>query len=173
MGGAVVSCLDYPVICNACSEWFSWGLDFTGGTQVQVSYQQPADLNAIHEQLNQAGFEDAVIISFGTSKDVLISLVPKDNSELTQDVKAQAELVKKVMAALPGAKMEQVNYIGPQVGGEMASKGLIAVIFALCGTMIYIAIRFGWYFAIGSTVALLHDPILILGVFSFGILNLT
>jgi len=145
----------------------TWGLDFTGGTQVQISYEQPADLTAIHDQLAKAGFEDAVVISFGTSKDVLVSLVPKNKNDVVLDAKAQAEVVKQVLAALPGAKMDQVNYVGPQVGGEMASKGLLAIIVALCGTMIYIAIRFGWYFAIGSTVALLHDPIIILGLFSF------
>lgn len=144
----------------------TWGLDFTGGTQVEVTFEQPADLSQIHDNLAKAGFEDAVIISYGTSKDVLISLVPKGKNDNMLDPKAQADIVKKVMAALPGAKMDQVNYIGPQVGGEMASKGLIAIIVALCGTMIYIAIRFGWYFAIGSTVALLHDPIIILGLFS-------
>tara|TARA_R110000868_G_scaffold110527_3_gene299357 strand:- start:4232 stop:5167 length:936 start_codon:yes stop_codon:yes gene_type:complete len=145
----------------------TWGLDFTGGTQVQISYQQPADLNAIHENLEKAGFEDAVVISYGTSKDVLISLVPKDKASANQDAKAQAETVKQVLAALPGSKMDQVNYVGPQVGSEMASKGIMAVIIALCGTMIYIAARFGWFFAIGSTVALLHDPIIILGVFAY------
>jgi preprotein translocase subunit SecF len=146
----------------------TWGLDFTGGTQVQLSYEQPADLAAIHDNLAKAGFEDAVIISYGTSRDVLVSLVPKDKAiqPQGQDVKAQAEIVKQVLAALPGAKMDGVSYIGPQVGGEMAKKGLYAIIFALAGTMVYIAIRFGLYFAIGSTVALLHDPIIILGVFS-------
>lgn len=145
----------------------TWGLDFTGGTQVQLSYEQPADLAAIHTNLEAAGFNDAVIISYGTSKDVLISLVPKDKSDAMQDAKAQAEIVKQVLAALPGAKMEAVNYIGPQVGAEMASRGVLAIVIALLGTMIYIAIRFGWYFAISSTVALLHDPIIIVGMFSF------
>lgn len=145
----------------------TWGLDFTGGTQVQLSYEQPADLAAIHTNLEAAGFNDAVIISYGTSRDVLISLVPKDKSQMMQDAKAQAEIVKQVLAALPGAKMEAVNYIGPQVGAEMASRGVLAIVIALLGTMIYIAIRFGWYFAISSTVALLHDPIIIVGMFSF------
>jgi preprotein translocase subunit SecF len=146
----------------------TWGLDFTGGTQVQISYEQPADLTAIHDNLAKAGFADAVIISYGTSKDVLISLVPKDkNVAAMQDATAQADIVKQVLATLPGAKMDSVSYIGPQVGAEMASKGLIAIIISLLGTMVYIAIRFGWYFAVGSTVALLHDPIIILGVFSF------
>lgn len=145
----------------------TWGLDFTGGTQIQVSYQEPANLPDIHKQLATAGYEDAVVISYGTSKDVLISLMPKHGQVAQMGQKEQAQLVKQVMDALPGAKKEQVNYIGPQVGGEMAVKGLWAIIIALCGTMIYIAVRFGWYFAISSTVALLHDPIIIVGVFSY------
>jgi preprotein translocase subunit SecF len=143
----------------------NWGLDFTGGTQIQISYDHPANLNEIHDRLEQAGFPEAVVVNYGTSKDVLISLVPKNSSLM--DEKAQAAIVSQVLAVLPGAKMDQVNYIGPQVGGEMASKGLMAVIFALLGTMVYIAFRFDYRFSIGSTVALIHDPILILGVFSF------
>jgi preprotein translocase subunit SecF len=83
------------------------------------------------------------------------------------DDKAQADVVNQVLKVLPGAKLDQVSYIGPQVGGEMASRGLLAIIIALLGTMIYIAFRFDMRFAVGSTVALIHDPILILGVFSF------
>ena len=103
----------------------NWGLDFTGGTQVQVSYAEAADLAKIHDDLEKAGFKDAVVVSYGTSKDVLISLVPKNGQALLDD-KAQSDLVKQVMAALPNAKMEQVSYIGPQVGQEMASKGFLA-----------------------------------------------
>jgi len=145
----------------------NWGLDFTGGTQIQISYQQPADLGQIHDNLEKAGFPEAVVISYGTSKDVLVSLVPKEKNPAMLDEKAQSAMVNQVMAALPGAKMEQVNYIGPQVGAEMASKGLLAIIIALLGTMVYIAFRFDMRFAIGSTVALVHDPVIILGIFSF------
>jgi preprotein translocase subunit SecF len=144
-----------------------WGLDFTGGTQIQLSYQQEANVQQIHDQLVSAGFADAVVISYGTTRDVLISLVPKDKETAMLDEKAQTDVVNQVLAALPGAKLAQVNYIGPQVGGEMASRGLLAIIIALLGTMIYIAFRFDTRFAIGSTVALIHDPIIILGVFSF------
>lgn len=148
----------------------NWGLDFTGGSQVQVSYEKEADLTDIHERLEKAGFSDAVVISYGTSKDVLISLVPKDKDRAMSgqmDAQEQANVVNQVLTALPGAKLEQVNYIGPQVGQEMASKGITAVIIALLGTMIYIALRFDMRFAIGSTIALIHDPILILGIFAF------
>ncbi len=98
---------------------------------------------------------------------MLVSLVPKEKNPAMLDEKAQSAMVDQVMAALPGAKMEQVNYIGPQVGAEMASKGLLAIIIALLGTMVYIAFRFDMRFAIGSTVALVHDPVIILGIFSF------
>lgn len=145
----------------------NWGLDFTGGTQIQLSYEQDANLTQIHESLEKAGFTDAVVISYGTSKDVLVSLVPKDKNALMMDAKAQAQVVDQVLAALPGAKLDQVSYIGPQVGQEMASRGLLAIVIALLGTMVYIALRFDLRFAVGSTVALVHDPIIILGVFSF------
>ncbi len=145
----------------------NWGLDFTGGTQIQLSYQQEANLSEIRTQLEQAGFPEAVVISYGTSKDVLVSLVPKGKHVDSMNDKVQADMVKQVLAALPGAKIDQINYIGPQVGKEMASKGFLAIVIALIGTMIYIAFRFDMRFAIGSTVALVHDPIIILGVFSF------
>jgi preprotein translocase subunit SecF len=138
----------------------NWGLDFTGGTQIQISYQQPADLISIRQELNQAGFNEAVVQSYGTSKDVLISLAPRANLN-------QQQLQEEVMQILPGANLQRVDYIGPQVGQEMATKGFLAILIALLGTMIYIAIRFEWRFAVGSAVALVHDPVLILGLFSF------
>lgn len=145
----------------------NWGLDFTGGMQVQLSYPQTADLTQIHNSLEKSGFHDAVVINYGTSKDVLVTLVPKDqNAEMMNDT-ARSDVVKQMLTALPDAKLEGVNYIGPTVGKEMASKGLIAIIVALLGTMVYIAFRFDLRFSIGSTIALIHDPIIILGVFSF------
>ncbi|HVE43698.1 MAG TPA: protein translocase subunit SecF [Gammaproteobacteria bacterium] len=144
----------------------TWGLDFTGGTQIQVHYVEAADLAQMQADLEEAGFADASVVSFGTSKDVLISLMHK-KANTEADEKAQTETVQAVLTALPGAVMDQVNYIGPQVGSEMVTKGLLAIIVALLGTMIYIAVRFDMRFAIGSTVALIHDPIIILGVFSF------
>jgi preprotein translocase subunit SecF len=144
-----------------------WGLDFTGGTQIHLTYPQQADLTVIRENLEKAGFPEAVVINYGTSKDVLVSLVPKGKSSAVVDEKAQANIVNQVLAVLPDAKINEVSYIGPQVGKEMASKGLLAIIIALLGTMVYIAFRFDLRFSIGSTVALVHDPIIILGIFSF------
>lgn len=140
----------------------NWGLDFTGGTQIQVSFPEAANLNQIRQDLETAGFKEAVVISYGTSKDVLISLAPKKEASASKDA-----LVNDVMRVLPTAKLQQVDYIGPQVGQELATKGALAIVVALLGTMIYIALRFEFRFAVGSTIALIHDPILILGVFSF------
>lgn len=145
----------------------NWGLDFTGGMQIQLSYQDTADLTQIQDNLSKAGFPEAVVISYGTSKEVLVSLMPKDSNASVMDEKARTVIVNQVLTALPGAKMNQVDYIGPTVGQEMASKGLMAIIIALLGTMVYIAFRFDMRFAIGSTVALVHDPIIIVGIFSF------
>jgi preprotein translocase subunit SecF len=140
-----------------------WGLDFTGGTQIEVSYQQPADLQSIREALNKVGFKDPQVVSYGTSKDVLISIAPRADVE-------QSVLVDKVMSALPGASKQRVDFVGPQVGQELATKGALAIIVSLLATMIYIAMRFEYRLAVSSAVALVHDPVLILGIFAlFGI----
>ena len=138
----------------------NWGLDFTGGTQVEVSYKNNANLSDIRARLNRAGFRDTQVISYGSSKDVLISISPQTEMD-------QSLLADKVMSLLPGAQKEQVSFIGPQVGKELASKGLLAIIVSMLATMVYIAVRFEYRFAVSSVVALVHDPVLILGIFSF------
>lgn len=142
----------------------NWGLDFTGGTQIQLHFPMEANLTDIRTSLDKIGFENAVVISYGTSKDVLVTLAAKktDEKDANKDV-----ILKKVLQALPQAKPMQVDYIGSVVGKELATKGALAIVISLLGTMIYIALRFEMRFAIGSTVALIHDPVLILGIFSF------
>lgn len=140
-----------------------WGLDFTGGTQIEVSFPAASDLNLIRENLYKAGFKEAQVISYGTSRDVLISIAPRDDLE-------QGSLVDQVMAELPGAVKQRVDFVGPQVGEELATKGALAILVSLLATMIYIAMRFEYRLAVSSAVALIHDPVLILGVFAlFGI----
>lgn len=167
-GAAILSILLFIVSLGSLAiHGLTWGLDFTGGTQIQLQYPSEANLSQIRSALEKAGFPEAVVISYGTSRDVLVTLVPQDKNAAAMSDKAQAQIVSQVTKALPEAKVQQVNYIGPQVGKEMTSKSLIAIILALLGTMVYIAFRFDMRFAIGSTVALVHDPIIILGVFSF------
>lgn len=158
---AMFSILIFVVSIGALAiHGLKWGLDFTGGTQIEVSYPSAADLPAIRDSLSKAGFKEAQVVSYGTSKDVLISIAPREDKE-------QARLVDQVMTALPGAVKQRVDFVGPQVGQELATKGALAVIVSLLATMIYIAMRFEYRLAVSSAVALVHDPVLILGVFAF------
>lgn len=144
----------------------NWGLEFTGGTEIYVNYQAPANLDAVRTQLNQAGFNEAVVQTFGTTSNVLIRIGGRQNL-------SQSSVSAQVMAALPDASLQSVNYIGPQVGKELATSGALALFIAVLGTAIYIALRFEYRFAVSAAVSLLHDPIIILGVFSLFHLEFT
>ncbi len=158
---ALLSILIFVLSIGAlCVNGLKWGLDFTGGTQIEITYTAAADLVSIRENLYHIGFKEAQVVSYGTSKDVLISIAPR--SDLDQTV-----LVDKVMNALPGAVKQRVDFVGPQVGQELATKGILAIVVSLLATMIYIAMRFEYRLAFSSAVALVHDPILILGIFAF------
>jgi len=161
---AMFSALVFLISIGAlCVNGLKWGLDFTGGTQIEVTYASTANLSSIRDALYHVGFKEAQVVSYGTSKDVLISIAPRKGSE-------QTVLVDKVMKALPDATKQRVDFVGPQVGQEMATKGALAILVSLIATMIYIAMRFEYRLAVSSAVALVHDPILILGIFSlFGI----
>jgi len=137
-----------------------WGLDFTGGTQVQLAYTPVADISDIRARLYQAGFKEAQVVSYGTSKDVLISIAPRADLN-------QAVLVDQLINALPGAVKQQVDFVGPQVGQELATKGALAIMVSLLATMLYIAVRFEYRLAFSSAIALIHDPVLILGIFAW------
>lgn len=138
----------------------NWGLDFTGGTQIELLYEKPADLPSIRGKLSAAGFDDATVQSYGTAQSVLIKIGTHQGID-------QAVIQGKILTALPDAKVMRVDYIGSQVGQELATKGALAILVALLGTMVYIAMRFEHRFAIGAAVALIHDPIFILGIFSY------
>lgn len=137
-----------------------WGLDFTGGTQLQISYDATADLEGIRVSLAESKYDQAVVQNYGTSKDVLINIPPSN----TED---QSKQVSNIMKVLPGASIQKVEFIGPQVGQELMSKGLLAIIISVLFTMMYIALRFEYRLAVSSAVALAHDPVVILGIFSF------
>jgi preprotein translocase subunit SecF len=138
----------------------SWGLDFTGGTQIEVSFDLPADITEIRQTLSDNGFKEAQVVSYGNTSDVLISIAPHEG----QNASAEAD---RVMKLLPNGKQLQVDVVGPQVGKELATKGALAIIVSLFATVLYIALRFEFRLAVSAAVALIHDPILILGVFAF------
>lgn len=141
----------------------NWGLDFTGGTLVEVGYEQSANLPAMRTILAENGFEDAVVQNFGSSEDVLIRLAPRDG------IKA-SEISNQVIAALQsnGDKVDtrRVEFVGPSVGEELTEQGGLAMLVALMCILVYVAMRFEWRFALGSVIALAHDVIITLGLFS-------
>ncbi len=147
---------------------FSRGLhlsvEFTGGTLLEVTYSQPADLAVVRETVAKLGFEDAQVQNFGTSRDVLIRLPVRKGV-------SSAQQSNQVMAALKavdaGATMRRAEFVGPQVGDELAADGLKALAFVVIGIMIYLAVRFEWKFAVAAIIANLHDVIIIMGFFAF------
>ncbi|KAA1194396.1 protein translocase subunit SecF [Pseudohalioglobus sediminis] len=139
----------------------NWGLDFTGGTLVEVNYSETADLNAIRQTLDAEGYAGAIVVSFGTDRDVLIRL-PQGYSD-----DEGAELLDKLQDAYSGTvELRRIEFVGPQVGDELREQGGLAMLLALGLVMIYIAFRFQFKFALGAVVALIHDVLIVLGCFS-------
>ena len=141
----------------------NWGLDFTGGTLIEVGYEDAANLEGIRAQLNEANFEDAIVQNFGSSQDVLIRIAPRAG------VKA-VTIGEQVLAALRAdgteVDMRRIEFVGPNVGEELTEQGGLAMLVALLCILVYVAMRFEWRFALGSVSALAHDVILTLGLFS-------
>lgn len=139
-------------------------VEFTGGTLMEVSYSQPADLNSVRGTVATLGLSDVQVQTFGTARDVLIRMpVQKGVSSAQQSDRVMAAL----KAADPTANMRRTEFVGPQVGDELATDGLKALAFVVAGIMIYLAIRFEWKFAVAAIIANLHDVIIILGFFAF------
>ncbi|EGV20030.1 protein translocase subunit SecF [Thiocapsa marina] len=144
---------------------FNLGLDFTGGTVLEVGYQNPAELSDVRTALEAKGFTGATVQHFGTRSDVLIRLAPEAGEE------ASAELSDSVFQALSEAvggqvELRRVEFVGPQVGEELREQGGLAVLFALIGILVYVALRFEWRFAVGAVVAIVHDVIFTVGMFA-------
>jgi len=157
---AILSVLMFVVSIGAlCINGLNLGLDFTGGVQIEVHYPQAADISFVREQLHTHGFPDARLQAFGSAENVLIRIGEHQDDE-------EAALESRFKQILPGATVERVEFIGPQVGSELATNGALAVVISLLITMIYIAWRFEYRLAVGAAFALIHDPIITLGIFS-------
>ncbi|MAT84234.1 MAG: protein translocase subunit SecF [Gammaproteobacteria bacterium] len=139
------------------------GLDFTGGTLVEVQFPEPRDPTEIRQYLEDSGFEGGIVQYFGSDRDVLVRMPPQQNTE-------QADMGDQIIAALqdfePGVEMLQSNYVGPAVGEELRDDAGLALIAALGAVMLYILFRFTKQFAVGAVVALIHDIIVVIGCFS-------
>ncbi|PUB77719.1 MAG: protein translocase subunit SecF [gamma proteobacterium symbiont of Ctena orbiculata] len=139
------------------------GIDFTGGTLVEVGYPQAVELPVVREALAKDGFDDAVIQHFGTSKDVLVRLAPREDIE-------SAVLSDRAFSAMQGidpqVDLRRVEFVGPQVGDELTEDGGLAMLYALIGILIYVGLRFEYRFAVGSVIALVHDVLITIGFFA-------
>ncbi len=169
----------------------NFGIDFTGGTLVEVGYDTPVNVESVRDQLDGAGYDDAIVQHFGTSSDVLIRLP----SGASGKVEKASELSTAVMQSLRGPvgetlleqtgpvtdaqqcerngavadcslQMRRVEFVGPQVGDELKNQGTLAMLYALIGILIYVTFRFEWRFAIGSVAALVHDVLITVGLFA-------
>ena len=140
----------------------NFGLDFTGGTLVEVGYSQAVELDRIRSALEAGGYPDAVVQNFGTARDVLIRLAP-DAGEGDALSNAVLEVLRADNA---DAELRRVEFVGPQVGEELTEKGGLALLYALAGILIYVAFRFEYRFAIGAVAAVVHDVVITLGIFA-------
>jgi preprotein translocase subunit SecF len=143
--------------------WLNLGLDFTGGTLIEVGYPAPVDIPDVRELLAKEGFGGAQTQHFGTSSEVLIRIAPQ------QDLNS-ADISGRVLAALqgqdPGVEMRRVEFVGPKVGDELIEDGGLAMLYALICILIYVTLRFEWRLALGTIAAIVHDVIFTLGIFS-------
>ncbi len=158
----------FLIIASFAGLWMkglNFGIDFTGGTLIELSYPTPVDLTKLRSDLTKADYGEAVVQHFGSAEDVLIRIAPREGLN-------SAQLSNQVMEALgqttdEDITLRRVEFVGPQVGDELTQDGALAVLYALFGILIYVALRFEWRFSVGSVAALIHDVVITVGVFAW------
>ncbi|MGC9459422.1 protein translocase subunit SecF [Vibrio genomosp. F10] len=151
-------------IFTLSTKWLNWGLDFTGGTLIEVGFEQPANLEDIREALEAEGFGDATVQNFGSAREVMVRLRPRDGI-------ANETLGNQILDAIKdgtgeSVEMRRIEFVGPNVGDELTEAGGLAILASLICILIYVSIRFEWRLAAGAVMALAHDVIITLGIFS-------
>ena len=146
------------------SKGLHFSIEFTGGTLVEVKYSQPANLEHIRSSLETIGYKDAQVQNFGASDKVIIRVPLKKDA--SSEVQTQ-EVMCALQAHSADVKLERNEYVGPQIGQELATSGLMALLFVCVGIVIYLSFRFEWKFAVAGILANLHDVVIILGFFAF------
>ncbi len=160
----VISIITFLVAVIALStKGLHFGVDFTGGTVMEVSYSQPADLNKVRDAVARLGFTDAAVQNFGSSRDVLIRLPVKQG---VTSAKLSETVLQELRKDEPKVDVRRVEFVGPQVGKELFEAGALALLFVSLGIVAYLALRFEWKFGVAAIVANLHDVVIILGFFS-------
>ncbi|EJK2116187.1 protein-export membrane protein SecF [Vibrio navarrensis] len=151
-------------IFTLSTKWLNWGLDFTGGTLIEVGFEQPANLEEIRSALESKGFADATVQNFGSARDVMVRLRPRE------DVAGET-LGNQILSAIKegtgkNVEMRRIEFVGPNVGDELTEAGGLAILVSLLCILLYVSMRFEWRLAAGAVLALAHDVIITLGVFS-------
>ena len=164
----VLNAVSFITFALAVFFLFSRGLhlsvEFTGGTLMEVSYSQPADLQKVRGTVGTLGFSEVQVQNFGSAREVLIRLPAQKGVSSAQ----QSEIVLSALKANdPNVTLRRTEFVGPQVGDELVEDGLMALAFVVGGIMLYLAIRFEWKFAVSAIIANLHDVVIILGFFAF------
>ncbi|MGC3986535.1 MAG: protein translocase subunit SecF [Pseudorhodoferax sp.] len=139
-------------------------VEFTGGTVMEVAYEQSADIGKVRETLGTLGYSEVLVQAYGSSRDVQIRLPARKDMNATQQ---SAQVVDALKAVDPGVLLRGVEFVGPQVGEELTTNGLKALAMVVVGIMVYLAFRFEWKFAVSTVFANLHDVVIILGFFAF------
>jgi preprotein translocase subunit SecF len=152
-------------VVTLATRGLNFGLDFTGGMLIEVSYPSAPQISEVRANLENAGLEDAVVQTFGTASDIVVRLPPRDEEE------SDAKLSTVVLAALQQGVdgdivMRRVEFVGPQVGEELTEQGILAVVYALIGIFLYVMFRFQWRFSVGAVAALIHDVLISMGILS-------
>jgi preprotein translocase subunit SecF len=142
----------------------NFGLDFTGGTLIEMGYSHAVDLGEVRSTLGSSGFPEAVVQHFGTASDIMVRIAPRENQ-------SNADISSTIMLALRAADeskvdMRRVEFVGPQVGDELAEDGGLAMIYALLCILVYVGFRFEYRFALGAVMALIHDVLIVVGTFA-------
>lgn len=151
-------------LVSLSTKWLNWGLDFTGGTLIEVGFDQPANLEELRLVLSD-DFPGAIVQHFGGSQDVMVRLAPREG--VKGEVIGTQVLNVLSAADFGDVSMRRIEFVGPNVGGELAENGGIAIIIALMCILLYVSVRFEWRLAMGAVLALAHDIIITLGIFSF------
>ena len=161
IAGAMSIALVLGALVSLAVNQLQLGLDFTGGTLIEVGYEQAPSLVDVRNQLQGAGFDDAVVQNFGSEKDVLVRLGQTFNDKVGEQV-----LTALQSASTSPVELRRSEYVGAQVGEELTEQGGLGLLLALAIVMIYVALRFQIKFSVGAVVALIHDVLIVLGIFS-------
>lgn len=142
----------------------NFGLDFTGGTEVEVRFESAPDIAEVRDSLAGAGMPDAVVQTFGSAREILVRVPPSE--DMSNAAEQGEQVIEALAASFEGVEKRASGFVGPQVGEELTEQGILAVIYALIGIFIYVLFRFQWRFSVGAVVAVVHDILVSMGILS-------